>query len=156
VSIIPDAEAETLGSSRGAEDLYPGCPVEEVEAYIVEFYAGFAADIHFDPASEEEARLGAESDTETADGYLRRLPGDPAENEKRLRLRAAQWVKENWPTIERVAQELLEHRELDFDEIMIISEIYRGEGTDDDLARYRRNRNRSFIEVRRAERGKLA
>ena len=154
MSILPDAEAETLGSSSGDDDLYPGCPVEEVEAYIVEFYAGLAADIHFDPASEEEARLGAESDTEEVDRYLRWLPGDPAENEKRLRLRAAQWVEQNWPTIERVAQELLEHRELDFDEIMIINEIYRGEGTDDDLARYRRNR--SFIEARRAERGKLA
>lgn len=146
VSIVPDDEA--LGWVLYNDGPYwfdedddlcwfdeePPPTAEYVEALVVELYAGFAARVRFDPSCEEKARLGAASDTEKAERCLGLLPGDPAENERRLRARAAEWVGEHWAAIERLARELLEHRTLSAEEIDVILD---DNLTPEDLARVR-------------------
>ena len=79
------------------------------------------------PARWGSARLGAESDTDAAERYLRLLPGVRDENESRLRLEAAAFVRAHWPEIERVASELLEHLTISGEEVEVIISVVRGE-----------------------------
>lgn len=68
---------------------------------------------------------------------LRFLDGDPVENERRLRSRAATVVADNWRAVERVARELLVYEALDSNETEFLIQIELGELPESELQRYR-------------------
>ena len=107
VSIEPNEDG-SLGHSRGEEHMpADDWSDEEIEDRIIDFYAGLAADVRLDPASEEKAYRQAEDDTESAERYLRLLPGNRKENEKRVRAKTAAFVDKHWEEISRLARTFL-------------------------------------------------
>ena len=109
LTIVPNRATSTLGTNK---PLYEDDETEEGRrAYIVSLYAGAAAQSRV--FSDLEAiREGARSDDEQAGEYL---PGVP-ESEQELRIQAQQLVDANWQAVERLADELLQHRTLDAEE----------------------------------------
>ncbi len=130
LSIVP--RGDSLGREEG--ELFVGdaaglveATEAEVEAVVIELYAGRVAEARCDPnLPPEQLKAGARSDDEKAAELLARLPGDPRENEARLRKRADYLVWSEWSGVEALAAELLEYMRLDADEAEAIVDIARG------------------------------
>jgi hypothetical protein len=61
-------------------------------------------------------------------------------SEAELRREAAELMATNWPLVELIATELLEHETLDGSELVILHEFHQGNASRDDLESYRRLR----------------
>jgi hypothetical protein len=122
VTIIPLGDA--AGLCNGERGLSPNPSPEEVEALLYELFAGYAAQIRFDPAAVEAAKFASEDDNCKAQPFLRSL-GGPI-REPYLRQRAAALVAENWPAIVLLASELLQFKTLGGDEVEFIVGISAG------------------------------
>ena len=142
VSIKPNPSIGMLGVASGDADFSEHPTREEVEAAIVELYAGYAAGIRFAPDCEDEHRAGSQDDYEKAERMLDWLDGGREKHEERLRAHASHVVEEQWPAIARVADELLQRTTLDDTEVETLFLIEQGseEVTEADLARYRQFR----------------
>lgn len=139
-SIIPNEKFGTLGRtvSPGKQpDDDPDAVQEAVEAFIVDCFAGYAAQVHFAPDHQADALQGRRGDDELAATCLTRLPGDREANERRLRGAAAGLVSREWAAIEAVATELLRFQTLDSGEVELIVMLSRGEAAAGELERYR-------------------
>jgi len=115
ISIVPNDEEGTGGR---CQSLYEDNDTEEgIRAYIVSLYAGAAAECRssLDP---EYVSEGSWHDDDAADKYLHFLP----ESEQELRNQTREIIDANWQVVERVANELLEHRTLDADEASFLVE----------------------------------
>ncbi|HEC15725.1 MAG TPA: hypothetical protein ENI99_04000 [Sedimenticola sp.] len=108
--------------------------VEGVTNLIVALYAGAEAQKLYEPKVDLlTVALGAHSDDEEADEYLRLLDCDEAS----LHAHASELLQANWSLVERIAAELMAHVTLNGDELDILLDIHRGDATDEDLTHYR-------------------
>jgi len=110
------------------DDLTP----EGMRDLIIALYAGAEAEKRI-CADHDQVRCGASSDDEKAEEYL---PLSDS-TESVLRKAAAQLVEQHWEFVEMIAAELMKFQTLIYDEIAIVYDIYQGESTFDDLARFR-------------------
>lgn len=140
ISIVPDDERQSLGHST-TEDPWPRpeesgwrFAVEEVEALVVELFAGYAAQVRRFPSARAAARLGASTDNERARDYLRSLPKG---SRARLRARTRRVVARRWPEICALAKELLDRGRLDGDEAELVCDVAAGRVSQADLDRWR-------------------
>ncbi len=134
VTIEPEGDA--LGRCLGEFPLGPSPTVNEVENACTMLYAGFAAQVQFDPSMEEQARVNAADDDDEASRFLRLITTDASatgEIEKKYRKRAARLVKNEWPAIERLARELLLHKTVPADVAETLIDIVHGRATEQDL-----------------------
>lgn len=77
---------------------------------IIVLFAGFSAEQIFDPTA--DIRVSA-SDIEKAEALLNlSKPSDRKDREKRLRERTIKLLRENWKAVTAVAEALVEHRTL--------------------------------------------
>ena len=106
--------------------------IEAMRHQVVMAFAGYAAQRLVDPEADQR---GSASDDECAREILALLEEESLESE--YRQRTAEFVLEHRAAIEAVAGELLEHESLDPSEAATIMDIAMGEGTEEDLARYR-------------------
>ena len=110
------AHASHLDGDRDSE--------EGLRKLVINCYAG----------REAELRVGGDGsgswqDDEEALDYLRLLGVE----EEEMRRATADCVTEHWPLIERIAEELLEHTTLIFEELECLLGIYREEETEEEL-----------------------
>jgi hypothetical protein len=110
---------------------------DEISNYIVDCYAGFAAQVYFAPDCEQDAIEQREDDDELARPWLSHLPGSPTEIEAVLREEAAQLVVAEWKAIEAMAEELLRFKTLDATEVEMLVDIVHGEEAREGLEHYR-------------------
>ncbi|MFH1923619.1 MAG: hypothetical protein ABIP48_27480 [Planctomycetota bacterium] len=119
---------------------------EEAEQRLVGLYAGYAAQRRSDPdQSDTLARSGASGDFDKAADILRWLHPDATDAE--LQRLQNEWIAQaqtfvnderNWGAIDALAEELLEHEELDGDEIELVIALADGDpAAAEALARYR-------------------
>lgn len=189
ISIIPDEERGTLGyhapaeggprvriraatEADNAEAALLGYPATEfvesserpdIEAYIVQLFAGAVAEIHRDPGN-EDARLRLReptrdevemaenvvpsrvdgSDRDKAEAWLARVEKGRAARaalRRELKRRAKELVAEHWDEIDVVAEALLDRKRLDAEEADLIIRVVNGdEHAERALASYRRFR----------------
>ena len=129
---------------------------ETAEHYVVSCLVGYAAAVHAYPDRQELARAGAASDFDTARRILQKL--DPSQSLLELEAgyldRARRFIDEsqNWRAIERVADELVQHKRLDMEDIELLIEIAdERPGAVSDLVRWRQLRAKRwqylFIEL---------
>ena len=123
---LPDG-SDTVGECDGEHPIQVGVTAEGIENAIVSLYAGFAAQVEFDPTNEELYKSHASDDDDKADKFLSYLGSDRKELGKKLRDRAKELVQENWSTITAVAEELLLHGTLDDYEAECIMMASRGD-----------------------------
>ena len=101
-----------------------------MEAAVVTLYAGFAAEVEFDPKSRKQARLGACGDDRQAKDLLAVLERDGRKRrtrQARLRNRAARFVQAHWQEIQALATKLVERKMLDGAEAGMIVEAAAGD-----------------------------
>ncbi len=137
VTIVP--HGDSAGQLAGEYPLGDTFDDADVEAVIVELFAGYAAQVRFDPSSREWARTTADDDDEEAKDFIGLLSTneDPAEVEQRLRCRAAELVAEHWPSIEALAAELLKEKTLSDEAAELIVDIACGRAKSVELENYR-------------------
>lgn len=137
VTIVPHGDA--VGQVVGQYPLGDTFDDADVEAVIVILYAGYTAQVRFDPSSCEWARGTAADDDERAQEFIRLLSSgeDPADVEQRLRCRSAELVAEHWTSIEALAAELLKEKTLDDYEAQLIVDIACGRAKSVELENYR-------------------
>jgi ATP-dependent Zn protease len=118
VTIIPSESDGTLGHAKsvyGADD----------EHQVIDYLAGYAAEIEVDPESKAQAKLGASDDFDRARDCLRRL-GVKCRLDPWHR-KAHRFVRDNWHAIDMIARDLVELKTLDGDEVALIVNIADGE-----------------------------
>ena len=122
VSIIPQDDG-TLGQSSG--DLNSNSEPEYKDV-ITELYAGYAAQIKFNPNSVQAKDVSGDDD-EKAARFLTWCSGDPIKLEKKLRQKAYKLVDDNWLAIQILAEELVIRKWIDGQEIDALMDVIRGE-----------------------------
>jgi hypothetical protein len=107
-----------------------GCVDGSGDEDLICYYAGYAADLECgrDPA---EAREGARFDFDNARDF------DSQHDEAEWIEKSRAFVRANWPAIELIAAQLLEHNVLFCDELYVLVEVADGESTMEDLERLR-------------------
>jgi hypothetical protein len=112
----------------------------EVKKDIIVLFAGYAAQVRWEPAVAKEAKLGSATDDRQANDLLECHLGL---DEDLLREEAAVLLGKDWLGVVLVARELLVWKELDDLELEHLIELSRGdEGSLMALARYRAVANR--------------
>jgi hypothetical protein len=138
------ASVEAARQHRCEDPLWQEPSVREIQRLIIGIYAGFAAEVRFDPSCEKDVstRRAASRDEEKAQAYLLVAHGrtkERAECEIRLRAQARLVVVEHWDAVTALALELLEKTTLDGYEAAWIVAIAEGERAKRDLADHRRS-----------------
>ena len=140
-TIIPDPKSNILAEvtrMNGNRSSAKGLKEE-----IVFCYAGQCAELRAG-CSSRRAKLGARTDDEAAKHAIRRLCGENVTEEtlrateEAMRADAAKFVDEHWDLIERIANELLDHTTLAWEELDGLRAIYQGEKTEADLRKWRK------------------
>lgn len=139
VTIKPDGDA--AGSNEGEYPIDDDPSLREIGHVCVKLFAGYEAEVRFDPKRAKGARLAASHDDAQAARWLRLFGKKSEQTEKRLRREARSLVEEHWPAIEALAAELLKHETLDNYEAEWVVAIAEGEAAKRSLAEYRENRN---------------
>lgn len=139
VSILPDGEDNSAGQAFQLDG--DNSTVEDMRNQVIRFYAGAESErLICSPHEHEDVDGHAASDNEEAEWWLQRT----GSTEQELRDKTVHFVTANWALIELIAQELMEHKELDWDELGILLEIHHGKASQEDLAEYRYNREHLF------------
>jgi hypothetical protein len=146
VTIVPKGDAAGRNEGDGSDPLGDDCSEQEVRNLVVELFAGYAADVRFDPAREGDggARAGAEDDDAKAKvrlGWISKHKREREKLEDYLRRLAAALVEEHWTAVTALARELLEHKTLEGYEAGWVVAIAEGEQAKGELAEYRRHRD---------------
>ncbi|HMM74863.1 MAG TPA: hypothetical protein PJ986_04075 [Gammaproteobacteria bacterium] len=134
LSIVDDDMTKTAGrlSTLEQDDL----STEGNEAIAISLYAGAEAERRVrsnDPATLAEIAAGAETDERLAEEHLAYCRRSEAE----LRQAAAELISTHWPLIATIAEDLQRFGVLLGEEVHGLHEIYLGEATHEDLARFR-------------------
>jgi ATP-dependent Zn protease len=141
VTIAPSSGV--AGRNTGEHPLGEEWSAREAHQVVVGLYAGYAAEVRFDPSREREARLCASSDDEIADALLRSICKARTERwewEQLSRSRAAAVIVEHWHAVTALARELLDRTTLEGDEAAWIVAIAEGKRAKRNLDEYRRRR----------------
>jgi hypothetical protein len=109
LSIVPSGAA--AGRNDGEHPLFssPGAPSNrEIAIVIIGLFAGYEADVKFDPASSHKAaaRIAASDDDEKAAVYVRRLCSNGKQRalrERLLRGQARSIVEAHWEPVRALA-----------------------------------------------------
>ena len=117
VTIRPDPETGTLGRSWPMD--HPA-DASDHDNYLIVLCAGYASEIKFAPGTEAVSRIGADNDLEKVHQILNKR--EESGTEIHWISKAKLFVDDNWNAIRAVADELLSHEELDFDEVELIVE----------------------------------
>jgi hypothetical protein len=127
---------EKKGDNLGSEQNLNGWDTADgAKRYAISCYVGYAANVRLDPGNESHHRMRASDDFEKAEEALSYL-GESCETAIAW---ASEFVMQEWETIALVATELLLHKVLNGDEIVILIAIADGdEGARESLADYRR------------------
>ena len=142
------------GDAAGMNRLYghpldEDCSRKEIERFIIGLFAGYEAEVRFDPAR-STSRFSAAADDAEAEEWLPKLAKTEAEREKLgtiLRSKTRALLDEHWAAVCALAQELLQHTTLDGYEATWIVAIAEGEYAGKELPAYRRNRDAAFDRV---------
>lgn len=122
---------------EGVQAAVPGL----VEKKVVEFYAGYEAEVRYDPSARDTAKLTARSDNEGTEVMLTKHLGFSGKAlgvaKRRLRQQARALVKEHWPLIDALAKELLQQRTIWSDLADVILERAEGKCTAEELEHFR-------------------
>lgn len=137
VTIAADAKARSLGGAGHMNDwtTSPAPKTQEAiaQASLISLYAGFAAELRFDPKGHQAAQLGATGDFEKARELLVLLYGEEQADQQQ-----AEWIERakslvadprNWRAIEMLARELLDCGQLDGDLVDVLVDFADGEIT---------------------------
>jgi len=131
-SILPDEEDGSAGQAFQLD--CDDCTVEGMRNQVIAFYAGAESErLICSPHQHEDVDGRAASDNEEAEWCLSRT----GSTEQELRDETVRFVTANWALIELIAGELMEHKELGWDELGILLDVYRGKASQEDLAEYR-------------------
>jgi hypothetical protein len=126
VTIQPSGDAAGLHSCEPP----PLDNEEQIERAIVQLYAGYAAQVRFDPSAEESAKRTASSDDAQAEEWLDLLrltkPAKRARHVERLRRNAAGLVSDHWHAVVALANDLLERTTVRGEEAACIVAIAEG------------------------------
>jgi hypothetical protein len=146
ISIVPDEQKGTLGRAGSLDGESAGG--NAWEACMLALFAGYAAQVRFDPSCEALARRGARSDFEKAQELAGVGTNEWATTQAEWLERASAFVADegNWRAIQLLAAELLEHEDLDPDIAITVVEVADGTTTREQLEWLRRR-----IEAHRAE-----
>jgi hypothetical protein len=143
VSMAADGDTAGANHGDGSLPLAEYGSLEDVKHLIVGLYAGYAAEVKFDPSRKEVARRTASHDDEEAERWIEALypqRRERAERAQNLRFIAATLVSEHWPAVAALARELVEHRTLEGYEAAWIVAIAEGEQAKRALEEFRKAR----------------
>ncbi len=128
--ITIESHLDAAGQCVGDCPLPDNATNEQIESFVVGIYAGYSAQVRFNPASRERARAGAADDDQRADEALARMALHPEDHEQRiraLRARADAFVEKHWREISALAHDLLTYNAIEADEASLIVDAAAGD-----------------------------